>query len=79
MASIIDSLIKGIREAATYNHNVQSAPACILWPDQDQQWKAAIPRLKLELPELFEFATHAPEQKTGPPIWLCYRGVCRLL
>lgn len=49
---IIERLIKSIRDAAAFNLEVQAAPACILRPDYNRQWEAAIPRLREELPEL---------------------------
>lgn len=41
-----------------------------LWPDRDFQWKAVIPRLQNELPELLVLGDYLPEQRTGPAIWL---------
>lgn len=67
---IIDSLIKAIRAAAVYNPDVQTGPACILWPDRDKQWEAIIPRLKSEMPELFDLGNYDPENRSGPGIWL---------
>ena len=67
---IIEHLIKSIRDAATFNPEVQTAPACILWPDHGRQWEAVIPRLQEELPELFILGDYSPEKRTGPAIWL---------
>lgn len=67
---VIEHLLKAVRDAAVYNPEVQVAPACILWPDRDRQWEAAIPRLQAELPELLIFGDYAPENRTGPAIWL---------
>ncbi|ADH86829.1 BREX-1 system phosphatase PglZ type B [Desulfurivibrio alkaliphilus] len=67
---VIDQLLQAVRGAAVYNPEVQVAPACILWPDHDRQWEAVIPRLQAELPELFVLGDYAPEQRTGPAIWL---------
>jgi hypothetical protein len=36
-------LIQTISSAAVYNAETQVAPACILWPDHDRQWQAAVP------------------------------------
>ena len=48
----IDALVKALRDAATFNPEVQVIPSCILWPDKDRQWEAVIPRLQGELGEL---------------------------
>lgn len=70
MATVKEQLIKAIRKAATYNPDVQVAPACILWPDKEGQWKDVIPQLHPELPELFTLGDYDSEQKSGPAIWL---------
>jgi hypothetical protein len=67
---VLDSLSVCLRKAAVYNREVQVAPACILWPDRDRQWEAAIPRLQVELPELCVLGDYAPDKRTGPAIWL---------
>ena len=67
---IIQHFTKAIRAAAVYNQEVQAAPACILWPDRDRQWEAALPLLKAELPELFVLGDYEPARQTGPAIWL---------
>lgn len=70
MIRVIDRLVKAIRSAAVYNSDVQVAPACILWPDRDRQWEAIIPRMQIELPELFVFGEYDIEKRTGAAIWL---------
>ena len=69
---LLDRLSKAIREAGVYNPDIQVAPACILWPDRDHQWEAAIPILQAEMPELMVLGDCAPEKRTGPAIWLRY-------
>ena len=59
-----------IRGAAVYNSAVKVAPACILWPDGDRQWEAAIPLLQDALPELIMLGDYAPDKRMGPAIWL---------
>lgn len=70
MIRVIDRLVKAIRSVAVYNPDVQVAPACILWPDRDRQWEAIIPRMQIELPELFVFGEYDIEKRTGAAIWL---------
>ncbi len=67
---IIDALVNGLRSAAVYNPDVQTAPVCILWTDSARQWEAIVPRLRMELPEFFVLGDYDPENRTGPAIWL---------
>ncbi|KJS33046.1 MAG: alkaline phosphatase [Desulfatitalea sp. BRH_c12] len=67
---VMEHLVKAVRDAAVFNPEVQVAPACILWPDRDRQWEAAIPVLQAELPELLILGNYAPDKRTGPAIWL---------
>jgi hypothetical protein len=67
---VIDKLIYEIKQAAQYNSDVQVAPKVILWPDGERLWEASIDILKEKLPELLVLGKYAPEQKTGPAIWL---------
>ncbi len=67
---LLDHLLKAVRDAAVFNPEVQVAPACILWPDRDRQWEAAIPVLQAELPELMTLGDYAPEKRIGPALWL---------
>lgn len=67
---VIDALRDTIRLNATYNHDVQVAPFCILWPDKDEQWKASIPLLRRELPELITLGPYDLAKRMGPAIWL---------
>ncbi len=70
MMKVIESLLKSLRNAAVHNPEIQVAPACILWPDRDRQWEAVVPRLQVELPELFVLGDYVPDKKRGPAIWL---------
>lgn len=67
---IVEALIKSLRAGAVHNPDVQAAPACILWPDRERQWKAVIPRLQDNMPEVFVLGKYCPEKRTGPAIWL---------
>ena len=67
---VIEYLLKTIRGAAVYNPEVQVPPACVLWPDRDRQWESIIPRILIELPELFMLGNYEVEKRTGPAIWL---------
>ncbi|OQA03650.1 MAG: PglZ domain protein [Planctomycetes bacterium ADurb.Bin401] len=67
---VIDVLTSVIKKSGTFNLDAQVAPFCILWPDKDRQWEAAIPRLQNEIPELLVLGDYAPDKKIGPAIWL---------
>jgi hypothetical protein len=67
---LTEHLVKSIHDSAIFNSEVQVAPACILWPDKDKQWEAVIPRLQNELSELMVLGDYAPENRTGPAVWL---------
>ncbi len=70
MDSILQRLLKAIRDATVHNPDVQVAPQCILWPDGDRQWEPVAARLQVELPEMFVLGDYDIEKKTGPAIWL---------
>ncbi|MDP2647471.1 MAG: BREX-1 system phosphatase PglZ type B [Desulfobacterales bacterium] len=67
---VIEHLLKAIRGAAIFYPEVQVAPACVLWPDRDRQWEAIIPRVQVELPELYVLGDYDIAKRTGPAIWL---------
>jgi hypothetical protein len=50
-ATILDKLQQVLTGAASHNRNVQVAPAAILWPDKERQWKALVPLLRDVLPQ----------------------------
>lgn len=70
MGSLIDQLKESICSMARYNPEIQVAPACILWPDKDQQWTGIIADLQEVMPELLVLGVHNPQLRTGPGIWL---------
>ena len=67
---VLDRLLEAVRSAADFDPNVVVAPACVLWPDRDRQWEAAIHLLQIEMPELLVLGDYAPDKRTGPAIWL---------
>lgn len=70
MNRIVDQFIASLRAAANFNPDVQAAPHCILWTDQDRQWEVIIGRLQDEMPELFILGDYRPDRRQGPAIWL---------
>jgi len=68
--TVENALIDALCSAGTFNPDVQVAPACILWPDKDRQWRPVVPSLQTRLPELLVLGDYAPNKRTGPAIWL---------
>jgi len=68
------TLLEAVRQSLTiatrYNSSDATAPAAILWTDADGQWQPLVNKLKPLMPELFILGPYAPDQKTGPAIWL---------
>src|SRR5690554_4963207 len=67
---LIEFLRNQLNTAASFNSNVQVAPAAILWTDQERQWQGAMPIIKEHLPQLMDLGDYAPEHRTGPAIWI---------
>ncbi|MFQ6238238.1 BREX-1 system phosphatase PglZ type B [Sinorhizobium meliloti] len=65
-----ERLQQTLRAAAVFNPEAQAKPACILWPDPERQWQSALPLLKEALPEMLVLGDYAPDQRTGPSVWL---------
>jgi hypothetical protein len=64
-------LIAALRTTAqSYAAGDQVAPCTVLWTDPERLWESAIPALQEMLPELFLLGSYAPEQRTGPALWL---------
>jgi hypothetical protein len=70
MALVRELLAKAVRRTADFDPGLQVRPACILWPDGERQWEAAIPALQKDIPELLVLGAYDPKSRTGPAIWL---------
>lgn len=66
---IINLLVKAICKTSVFNPDVQSPPACILWPDKERQWESAIGLIQEFLPELMVLGQYNPKTRRGPAIW----------
>lgn len=64
------ALISSLRKAGQYNSEIQEAPCCILWTDEERQWEPIIPALLASIPELFVLGDYEPDGRQGPAIWL---------
>lgn len=67
---LIYQLRNSLRQAATFNPDIQVAPACVLWPDQDRQWESVMAQLQVEMLELLILGDYSPQHRKGPSIWL---------
>ena len=63
-------LARRVRAAGAYTVGDQTPPAAILWPDGEQRWAGVLAELKAVIPELYSLGAIAPEERTGPAIWL---------
>jgi len=71
--TILESILKSIRSAASYNKHELAAPRVILWPDEERLWTQCIEPLRASYPALWSLGDYAPDQATGPAAWLRYQ------
>ncbi len=67
--SLFDALERSFRESLRTPEGV-AEPVALLWTDADGQWKPLIARLRSVLPQLYTLGAYAPQERTGPAIWL---------
>ncbi|MDJ0324195.1 BREX-1 system phosphatase PglZ type B [Cryobacterium sp. PH31-AA6] len=60
---------KALRDAATFNAGVNSAPAAVLWADPERTWEPVIRSLQEAVPILV-LGEHDPLAAQGPALWL---------
>src|SRR5437773_294520 len=71
MNSLAAQLSATLRTAAqAYAAGDQIAPCAILWTDPERLWECVMPVLQPMMPELFVLGSYAPENRTGPALWL---------
>lgn len=68
--TVLEALMMSIRDSAAFDRNDQTAPAVILWPDEERQWEELLPRLRALMPELITLGTFDTACKMGPAIWI---------
>lgn len=69
-ATLLEAVRHAVERPATHYPSDMVRPAAILWTDRDRQWSSIIPQLRKFLPQLLVLGDYAPEQMTGPAIWL---------
>src|SRR3989442_10206139 len=68
--TVLFELLHALERAGEYNAQDQAAPAAILWTDKDRQWEPLVPRLRAALPQFLILGRYAPDERTGPAIWI---------
>lgn len=63
-------LAEALQSAARVNRTLMTAPAAVLWPDPDHQWKKVVPSLADCVPGLVTLGDYEPDENRGPSIWL---------
>jgi hypothetical protein len=71
--TILESILKSLRSAASYNKHELAAPRVVLWPDEERLWTQCIEPLRASYPALWSLGEYAPDQATGPAAWLRYQ------
>jgi hypothetical protein len=71
--TILESILKHLRSAALYNKHELAAPRLILWPDEERLWIECIELLRESYPALWLLGDYAPDNATGPAVWLRYQ------
>ena len=71
--TILESILKSLRSAASYNKHELAAPRVVLWPDEERLWTQCIEPLRASYPALWSLGDYAPDKATGPAAWLRYQ------
>lgn len=69
-STLLEAIRSSLEGAAKFNPNDATRPAAILWADPDKQWEPIISPLRKLMPQLLTLGEYAPEQRTGPTIWI---------
>lgn len=67
--TVLDALADALRDAARYNHDTETPPAAVLWPDPDGQWRPLARRVDLLLPVL-TLGEYMPALQSGSAAWV---------
>ncbi|MFZ3116430.1 MAG: BREX-1 system phosphatase PglZ type B [Syntrophales bacterium] len=71
--TILESILKSLHNAASYNQHELAPPGIILWPDEERLWMECIEPLRAGFPVLWSLGDYAPDKATGPAAWLRYQ------
>lgn len=67
--TVLDSLVSCLEAASDYNHNAQSPPVAVLWPDESRAWETVIDRIGERLP-IISLGDFDVDRRRGPGYWL---------
>ncbi len=70
MTRLLSLMAEALACAADGNLQTSAPVAAVLWPDKDCIWSSSIPGLLKLMPNLLILGEYAPEQRSGPAIWL---------
>lgn len=69
--SVLETLAEHLRSSGNDFHaGAEEAPVAVLWTDPDGAWRPVAGQLRELMPELLELGDYAPEERSGPAIWL---------
>lgn len=68
--TIGEQLQMALVSAAGRHGNDEMEPSVLLWTDPARLWQPVIHRLRATLPDLLCLGSYAPQEFTGPAIWL---------
>lgn len=70
-STVLQAVASRIRDQAKrFNPALESAPVAILWTDEKREWEAVLPKVKEAMPELYSLGPYAPDDRSGPGVWL---------
>ena len=69
-ATVVEVLAASLEAAFACNPSDAEPPAAVLWTDRDSRWRSIVPQLHALVPQLLTLGEYAPEERTGPAIWL---------
>ena len=69
-STFIEAVLASLEAASAHNPGDAERPVVILWTDRDSQWLSVLPRLRSLMQQLLTLGEYAPEDRTGPSIWL---------
>lgn len=70
MPTVLESLQAKLRFKAQHSPSIQAPPSCIIWPDKERNWEAALTLLRSAIPNFLILGSYRPEERQGPALWL---------
>ncbi len=67
--TLLDRLASALDDALTFDRNVGEPPIALLWPDESEQWAAAVDELQRSR-RVVRYGTLDADQYQGPAYWL---------